>query len=613
LQQAAFEKITEPGTYLIEGAMGCGKTEAALAVAYRLIAQGHAGGLYFALPTQTTSNKIHERVEKFLRRIEVRHHDLRLAHGSAWLQEDFHLPALSPSLRLATSPKVRAQNGPEEESLTARDHVQAGRSWFASGKRALAGKVVILDEIHTYDLYTGTLLDKLVKRLRELNCTVLILSATLTARRREELLRAANARPVVDGNAYPLLTLAPKAGDTVPVPIPAEEPKEIHINTTSDDDQAIAAHCLDRAESGQCVLWIRNTVDEAQATYRLLKSATFQGGPPVGLLHARFPLWRRQERENFWLEALGKYSANRPRGCILVATQVVEQSVDIDADFLVTDLAPTDMLLQRIGRLWRHRRPNRAGRPEVLIQTSGLNAENYRFQSAAEAKPLLGPSQFVYAPYVLLRTFQLWHDQSSIILPADIRPLLEATYAEPAKDEPSGWIELNRELETRRQKLRDSALNATSVLRQPALNDEEGVQTRWNDRPTIQLLLATTAPVTLPDKTIRLTLADGTVTLIPNFRFDVKTARALHCNLVRLQKWAVKNLADSVPEWLARFVSQKAVLGIVRDTDGAILLGEAETGLTWHPDEGIVISRHLKPSSPSSTKTPEFDYNEPYD
>jgi CRISPR-associated endonuclease/helicase Cas3 len=109
---------------------------------------------------------------------------------------------------------------------------------------------------------------------------------------------------------------------------------------------------------GRSLLWIRNTVDEAQETYRALQSANFQGGPRIALLHSRFPFFRREQLEADWIDRLGKDSADRPTGCVLVSTQVAEQSVDIDADLLITDLAPTDMLLQRLGRLWRH--PRRA-------------------------------------------------------------------------------------------------------------------------------------------------------------------------------------------------------------------------------------------------------------
>src|SRR5207244_981263 len=113
---------------------------------------------------------------------------------------------------------------------------------------------------------------------------------------------------------------------------------------------------LERACHGECLLWIRNTVDEAQETYRTLRDANFSGGPSIALLHSRFPFFRREKLETDWMERLGRNSAKRPAGCVLVSTQVAEQSVDIDADLLITDLAPTDMLLQRLGRLWRHDR-----------------------------------------------------------------------------------------------------------------------------------------------------------------------------------------------------------------------------------------------------------------
>ena len=193
LQVATMQTVREPGVYVIEGPMGCGKTEAALAAAYQIIATGKAGGLYFALPTQVTSNRIHLRVQPFVERISDGPAAVRLAHGASWL------------VSTEPPPKLRPANPDDAE---AREHVRTGRSWFASPKRALltpygvgtidqallgvvaakhffvrqfglAGKVVVLDEVHTYDLYTSTLIDVLVKRLRDLQCTVLILSATL--------------------------------------------------------------------------------------------------------------------------------------------------------------------------------------------------------------------------------------------------------------------------------------------------------------------------------------------------------------------------------------------------------------------------------------------------
>ena len=215
LQREAVAAITEPGIYVIEAPMGMGKTEAALACAYRLICEGKASGIYFALPTQATSNRIHLRVDDFIRKIWPDGLDTRLIHANSWLMEN-----LSQPMPTATT------KGKES------DDARAGRDWFASAKRALiapfgvgtvdqallavvaakhffvrrfglAGKVVILDEVHSYDFYTGTLIRVLCETLEKLGCTVILLSATLTPERRTALLGKSDA---LETNDYPLIS-----------------------------------------------------------------------------------------------------------------------------------------------------------------------------------------------------------------------------------------------------------------------------------------------------------------------------------------------------------------------------------------------------------------------
>lgn len=200
VQSYLWEQPALPGVYIIEDAMGGGKTEAALGLAYRLMEAGKANGLYFALPTQTTSNRIYDRVKDFLQNAGARVSvgSLRLAHGHSWLEQD------------------RLFFGWNSSTKNAED-VPPVRSWFASSRRALlarygvgtidqalmgeinvkhrfvrryglAGKVVILDEVHSYDIYTGTLISKMVRNLRSLDTTVIILSATLTQERLRDLL-----------------------------------------------------------------------------------------------------------------------------------------------------------------------------------------------------------------------------------------------------------------------------------------------------------------------------------------------------------------------------------------------------------------------------------------
>src|SRR2546422_4560809 len=190
--------------------------------------------------------------------------------------------------------------------------------------------------------------------------------------------------------------------------------------------------------------------------------------------------------EDDWLERLGKNRPANGPGSILIATQVVEQSVDIDLDFIVSDLAPTDMLLQRLGRLWRHERPHRhASEPGFWIRLPELSAAT----DAAELKKALGRSARVYAPYVLLRSMEVWQGRSEINLPADIRPLLEATYAEPEDQQPEAWQKLQTELKTEKAKLASKAESATRVLDEPMLSDQEEILTRHAGAPTTPVVL----------------------------------------------------------------------------------------------------------------------------
>ncbi len=600
LQEATLKAVSRVGVYVVEGPMGFGKTEAALAAAYQLMAMEQANGAYFGLPTQTTSNRIHERVQPFVDRICTNTEPVRLAHSASWLVE-----TVLPRLRAAS---------PDPEGA---DHVRAPRSWFASTKRALlapfgvgtidqsllgivaakhffvrqfglAGKVVILDEVHTYDLYTSTLIDTLVKRLRELQCTVIILSATLTEKRRRELLGLREDQRV--SATYPLVSGV--AGPLIEQPCGSPPPKSILVRAVVGAvsvEEAIA-----QARCGACVLWIRNTVDEAQETYRALQNANFQGGPPVALLHSRFPFFRREELEANWMLRLGKDSTNRPAGCVLVSTQVSEQSVDIDADLLISDLAPTDMLLQRIGRLWRHERRSRPSlQPEVWIQMPRLDEEQLNTGTERELREALGKSASVYAPYILLRSLQQWRKRRTITLPSDIRPILEATYDDASGDEPTAWRELREQLEKRKEKMARQAVSATTIWSTPALPDEEGVQTRYGAYPMAQLLL--TRCIDRQDAhVVHLDLLNGETVMASDRDWNFETAKAIHRNLTRVPRRALSPFLQNIPGWLANHVDQATAFGVVQ-ADGRILNTDNDMGLSYHAEQGVIIHRERVP------------------
>ena len=506
-QTKLFAHATQAGVYILEAPMGLGKTEAALYAAYKAMSGGQATGLYFALPTQLTSDKIHDRVNDFLTKILVDnspHQKALLAHGSAWLQEiEFGVEG-NPNASWFDERKRKILApfavGTIDQALMAVMNVKHG---FVRAF-GLAGKVVILDEVHSYDAYTGTILDNLVKTLRELHCTVIILSATLTQERRAKLL----AQPV-QAQTYPLISAQRNKAELQELTVTPLDNHKVTIHCCQADSEAIK-EALDRAENGQQVLWIENTVAEAQAKYGVLAAQAKERNVAIecGLLHSRFLKTDRADNENHWVELYGKDNATKrkAKGRILVGTQVLEQSLDIDADFLITRFAPTDMLLQRIGRLWRHEniRPDSAKREAWLLAPALTTAIDHAMQA-------FGNSAYVYAPYVLCRSLEVWQKLPGVSLPADIRTLIEATYIE--RIETGKMSDYFSALEDKRKKLKQLALGAVSSAN-PAASDDN-TNTRYSEIDSVQVLLLRNFQP-LADKTgVEITLLTGEKIILP--------------------------------------------------------------------------------------------------
>ena len=616
-----------PGLVIVEAPMGCGKTEAALRLAQQWISEGHHQGIYFALPTQVTSNRIHKRVAEFLNHTLANPASLRLAHGHSWLEHDSSL-ALGPS---------RTRFDQDADGDNPLSDLREARSWFGSSKRALlapygvgtidqalqgmvtvkhffvrrfalAGKVVILDEIHSYDIYTGTLVGSLVRELLNLSCSVIVLSATLTAKRRQELLAAAGCEENNAPESYPLITSATRG-----FPVQHHRPdwrdnKRIELRSEVFSEDTVLNELIRRAEAGEHVLWIRNTVIEAQKSFSALRSQIAEGEVTLGLLHSRFPFARRQELEGQWLDRLGRHRAPSGPGSILIATQVVEQSVDIDLDFIVSDLAPTDMLLQRLGRLWRHDRPpehRAAVWAEFWVRLPELDPE----ADANKLKSALGRSARVYAPYVLLRSAMVWRGRTEIQLPNDIRLLLEATYADPRETEPKAWETLRSELETEKRTLQANAEAAMSVFGMPMLNPEsDGALTRRKGPPTVPLVILRSIVQLPTSQGWVLTAADGTTVDVSRFEWSLDAARFLHRWLVHVPKWQVPPVTDR-PKWLADHASHDAVAALLEE-NGRLRFGDHGGAISYHPDFGVFADNPTKTRpdpEPWSDDDDEFD------
>ena len=613
-QTAFLETVSAPGVYVLEAPMGMGKTEAALYAAYHLIERGLHSGLYFALPTRLTSDRIHERVRSFLEAVAADRTAVKLAHGQAWLKE-FESgaegsdqsagarppPWFNPSKRGLLFPFAV---GTIDQALLAVLNVK--HSFVRSF--GLAGKVVVLDEVHSYDAYTGALLDELVARIRNLGCTVIVLSATLTAARRAALLGP--GAPAAD--AYPLLAGIRADGTSVVQALEPPPSRTVRLRWMDASVESPLAEAVAKARAGCNVLCIANTVATAQEWFRALKAEMAPDEFPVGLLHAKFTGADRERIENEWMEKLGKPPKEghdpRPRGSILVATQIVEQSVDIDADWMLSELAPVDMLLQRLGRLWRHNRPNRPiGEPELAFVCAKMPPPDLAslIPDSKALEEFFGRGVWVYAPYVLLRTLETLRPLPSLRVPDDIRSLLETVYADLPPSTPL-HRDLLKALEARRDALRQRALSAQSDALPGRLDDDEHAGTRYDTRPSVSLLILRDFDPAATRFDTSASLLDGTRISISRFRRDFSVTRALHENLVRTSPTRLLAAEPLETDLLAKHFlpSDMPIVCLWDLASGALRLHASgqDAGHAYHPLFGLWrtnASQTATPPSPS--------------
>jgi CRISPR-associated endonuclease/helicase Cas3 len=301
-------------------------------------------------------------------------------------------------------------------------------------------------------------------------------------------------------------------------------------------------------------------------------------------LHSRFPFWRREQLEDEWMNRLGKESSTRC-GSILVSTQIVEQSVDLDADLMITELAPTDMLLQRMGRLWRHKRgksERHVSKPRLCIIEEGQGFGTFRKMKAEEIEEAFGKKALVYDPYVLLRSLEEWKKLKKITLPTGVRKLIEATYKERVNI-PHEWRKLVEKAEGEKIAYRQKALMSTNVW-QVQLNDEEGVQTRINELPTLSIVLC----CSMSEAVIE--FIDGSICSLEGEEFQLPTAQAIHRNLLRIPDYNF-GTTETHPV-ITRYLRGQYAIGRVA-SNGTVSAKGLKDGITLHWDInlGLVIEK----------------------
>lgn len=447
LQQAVADALAElkmPAILLLEAPMGEGKTEAAFFAHLELQRRFGHRGLYIALPTKATGNAMFKRTFEFLQSQGTnRSLDLQLLHGGALLNDTFQGMKVSGIHDSKAGGEVRAGE------------------WFTNKKRALlseygvgtidqallpilpvrhnfvrlwglANRVVVLDEIHAYDAYTGTLLVHLLRWLLALGSSVVLLSATLSPSIRRKLAGVVGSNLPEPEKPYPRLSIFCPGEKVSQKHFEADPARRqtVRLQAISPDLSGMRTALEEHLTRGGMGLALVNTVQRAQELYLL-----FPDGEPlerggkrlsdeteVFLFHARFPADRRQKREEQALETFGE-GGNRTGRKILIATQVVEQSLDLDFDLIATDLAPIDLVLQRAGRLWRHARTSRPVSEPILL-VSGLTGD----EPPSFGKPLWWGK--VYREDVLLRTWCLLQGKRDLRLPDEIDTLVQNVYEE---------------------------------------------------------------------------------------------------------------------------------------------------------------------------------------
>jgi CRISPR-associated endonuclease/helicase Cas3 len=441
-----------PTLYIVEDSTGAGKTEAALILAHRMIASACASGVYFALPTMATANALYERLAKAYLNFFVvgSRPSLVLAHAARDLDPRFteglfydsDVPTGAEAQCSAWIADNRRRSFLAQVGVGTVDQALLAvlPSRFQSIRLAgLMQRVFIVDEAHAYDAYMGQEIEHLLRAHAQLGGSAVVLSATLPQETRQRLIAAYGGRIEEASKDYPLATWATPRAPTVQQT--AVAPRKINVRQvpvrlvqTVEEGDALA---LDAARQGQAVLRIRNTVGDAIDTYDRLSRQHHR----VELFHARYAQVDRQQRESEVLTRYGFTSGPQQRhGWLLVATQVVEQSLDLDFDLIVSDIAPVDLLIQRAGRLWRHARPDRApsARQELIVVTPDPVAK----PTAHWLPSAFGRTARVYQDVASLwLTARALADTGMIDAPGGLRALIEAVYGKEARSHlPEGIV-----------------------------------------------------------------------------------------------------------------------------------------------------------------------------
>ena len=425
LQQGA-EKLTNGKMrhrlILMEAPMGEGKTEAGMYCAVQMLRQWKKDGFYVALPTAATSNQMVSRMKAWFEALRIPK-KVQLLHGMAWMVDDC---TTADEANSEDQDEIARWLAPLRRGLLGQFSVGTIDQAMLSVTKAkygvlrllgLSNKVLVIDEIHSYDVYMGEFIQRLLQWCKAMEIPVVMLSATLPPKLKAKLLEPYTQKSLSSG--YPLITAVCEDGSVEELLIEKTVKNmtvAVELLPILNDPDRIARKAAELTEHGGCICVLMNTVKQAQKVYTVLTSC-FDGD--LMLFHAQFPAERRKEIEEACIRKFGKDKSNRPNRAILVATQVVEQSLDVDFDAMLTAVAPIDLVLQRMGRIFRHEdtiRPPHLLNPSQFILIPDGND--------------FGVDGYVYPEVLLQQTIQVLKGRDTVKIPEDLAPLVADGYDE---------------------------------------------------------------------------------------------------------------------------------------------------------------------------------------
>lgn len=530
------ELTNTPQLFILEDVTGAGKTEAALTLTHRLMQQGVADGFYFGLPTMATSNAMFERVAAHYLKMYAQEQvkpSIVLAHGAREMNPIFQHAVID-----AGKPDSHYQN--DEQTASAECH-----HWLAdSRKKALLApvgvgtidqallavlpkrhqslrllglhrKVLIFDEVHAADEYVFELLDALLQLHFHQGGSVILLTATLPLAQRQKLVSAwqkaiGSAPETTQKNGlsdFPLAThVAPGRLPVVHETNLASRDavcREVKV-TFAHHQQDCLQRILQAVEQGQCVVWVRNSVDDALEAYKLVAEQLDEPEHCL-LFHSRFTLEDRNRIEQQVLAIFGKHATPEQRcGRVLIATQVFQESLDADCDLMISDLCPIDDLIQRVGRLHRHQRDS-TGRyqPDICDQRHPPEVIVHSPMWDDEPKEDWLSQSFRNTSYVYPSAGRLWLGMrelkklGAIRMPAQARQLIEAVYSDAGREQIPPALVGQEDTQARNEKAKEGQAYACRLKWEEGYVTESGIwgeddieiNTRLNEREEVQVVL----------------------------------------------------------------------------------------------------------------------------